>query len=431
MKQKEEDFLFFLNAASVRILDYNYLHELFYSIIFLFEVISDSLEEKEFVKIWHSLLNILYNKMEFNDNFDEKENRVFEVILIIEFVINIISKNISFIESHDYYCFLEKFLEVENIDLLYFLLENNNKIVLHKNAYNILRKEQIIETLLILFDKYMTNCKLNSSNDNCICQIDKKRLIMTIEHLSNLFIILPNIKVFTTDSVDLVVKIIKELKEKRFLEKTYLFNLIKEIVKKIEISDTNLGDSKWDLFMQLFNFILLAILNENISIQKDYLLLLIELIREVKIPLIKFKEIFNCLNSFYSLSINLKEKTTYFWKGVFLLFFSLFKSNSELISSEYYMENLWLLFIRKYLISFVDNRKFLVKKEEKSLNHSPTIEIEQKEMNLEIDFISDNPDLILDEVKVILMKILLVIQVFCKSLVIFLLILILNNFLNQ
>lgn len=362
IRSKEEDFLFFLNLASLKILEYKEFNEMFYSIIFLNEIIMEDLDEKEFLKIWHNLLNILHNKLDIKENFGEKENNVFEIVLINDLVTTIIAKHITYIESEDYFYFLEKYLEIENNDLIFIILENNDKIVKKSFSKNILIKEDIMETLLSLFLKYVTDANFNySNNSNNSLNLEIQRMSLVIKYLTNLFKVLPSINFFSSDCVDLCVKIVKILKEKR-VEKTLLFSLIKEIVKKIETSDISFSDTKWDLFMQLFNFILQAILIDNVKIQNDYLLLLCELINEVKIPMLKFKEIYTSLNIFYTNSINIRDKSVYYWERIFCLFNYIFKSNKELVNSDFDMENLWCLFIRKFLISFVDSKQYSKKK---------------------------------------------------------------------
>jgi hypothetical protein len=316
------------------------------------------LSEQEFLKIWHNLLNILYTKLDLNSSFGEKEHVVFEIILISDFVTSTISKYIQFIESHDYYSFIEKYIEVDNLDLIYYFLENNNKIVSQQDSINIIKKEQIMDSLIYLFDKYVTQASPLTPNAISLLSIqnnEKNQNIIT--YLSNLIQAVPSINYFSSDSINTFVKILKTLKEKNIVDKPYLINLIKAIVNKIHNSEISLIDVKWDLFIQLFNFILGEVLNDNTKIQTDYLIILNELMKDVKIPLLKFKEITNIVNVFYNTSIYLKQKSEYYWEGIFLLFLNIIKSNDDLLSSDNDMENLWNIFIRKYIISYVDSQR--------------------------------------------------------------------------
>ena len=358
IRKNQEEFPFFLNLAFMKIIDNKDISELCLSIIFLEEIINQNLSEQEFSKIWHNLLNILYTKLDLNSSFGEKEHIVFEIILISDFVTSTISKYIQFIESQDYYSFIEKYIEVDNLDLIYYFLENNNKIVSQPNSINIIKKEQIMDSLIYLFDKYVTQASPITPNAISLISIqnnEKNQNIITF--LCNLIQAVPSINYFSSESINTFVKILKTLKEKNIVDKPYLVNLIKAIVNKIHNSEISLIDVKWDLFIQLFNFILGAVLNDNTKIQTDYLIILNELMKDIKIPLLKFKEIINIINVFYNTSIYLKQKADYYWEGIFLLFLNIIKSNNDLLSSDNDMENLWNIFIRKYIISYVDSQR--------------------------------------------------------------------------
>lgn len=361
VRMREDEFPFLLNLASLKIIEYKEISDLCYSIIFLNEIINMDLQEKEFMKIWQNLLNILYNKMELSNNFGEKEHLVFEIILINDFVTTTISKYINYIESQDYYYFLEKYIEIDNIDLIYYILENNNKIVEQPNSINLLKKEQIMDSLIFLFEKFVSQASLNlsnqSNNQSTLAVQSTQKIHSIILFLSKLIQMVPSINYFSSESINLFINILKILKDKKVIDKQYLITLIKSMVIKVQTSEINLIDVKWDLFIQLFNFILGAVMNDNTKVQTDYLFLLNELMNEVKIPMLKFKEITNILNIFYNNAINLKKKADYFWEGVFLLFYNIIKSNQELTNSENDMDSLWNLFIRKYFISFVDFKR--------------------------------------------------------------------------
>ena len=109
--------------------------------------------------------------------------------------------------------------------------------------------------------------------------------------------------------------------------------------------------------MQIFNFNLNNITEGDN--QEDYLMLLLNQFKNLNLPLLKYKELYTSLNSFYSNSILIKNKTPLYWQSIFQLFLLLIKANSEIINSDVDMELIWSLFIRKFLISYVDSKKNL------------------------------------------------------------------------
>lgn len=122
--------------------------------IFLNEILNENLNEKEFIKIWQNLFNIFINKMEFKHLFDREEN-LFE-ILFFNFFFNLIIRRFShLIETDDYIQLLTNYLELENYDILFYFMENND--ILQINENNCLENEK---------EKFCFNNKNNINDDN-------------------------------------------------------------------------------------------------------------------------------------------------------------------------------------------------------------------------------------------------------------------------
>lgn len=357
IRKNTEEFPFLLNLAFMRIIEYKDISEMCLSILFLNEILKEELTEIEFSKIWHNLLNILHSKMELNTNFGEKENNVFEVMLINDFVTTAISKYINCINSQDYYSFLEKYIEIDNTEIIYYILENNNKIVNTINSLNIIKKEQILDCLIYFFDKYISQINNIQNVGNSLIQMEFSKNQNVLIFLNNLIQNIPSATYFSSDSINFIIKIFKNLKDKKYIDKQYIINLIRTLSSKLMSLEINLIDEKSDLFINIFNFTLEGILNENKNIQNDYLLLINEILMDKKIPLLKIKEITSNLNKFYNSVIYLKTKSESFWERIFLLFFNIIKSNKDLLFDCPEMEQLWNCFIRKYLISYVDYKR--------------------------------------------------------------------------
>jgi len=132
IRNQDEEFIFFVSLAASKILDYNSKAEHYYSLIFLNEILNENLNEKEFIKIWQNLFNIFINKMEFKHLFDKEEN-LFE-ILFFNFFFNLIIRRFAhLVETEDYIQLLSTYLELENYDILFYFMENNDLLQINEN----------------------------------------------------------------------------------------------------------------------------------------------------------------------------------------------------------------------------------------------------------------------------------------------------------
>lgn len=365
---REDELLFFTNYAYINITESRNIYEIYYSYIFINEVLKQKLNQTEFMKIWHNLVHIHTTKCDIDSNFGEKDSYVFDILLMNNFIFKVISDYVDYIEIHDYYAILEKFFDTENIDLIYSVLESND-IIIQKNKSSVFaKKELVLESILILIEKFLllavhnnisaVNSKLNDKiNNKSISYQDSKKLLNVVDFMCNILEYIDDINCFSSDGIQLLGNIIKTIKSKPIINEEHLFNLVKLIINKIQNTKISLIDSKWDLFVQILKFVLEAILNNSLKTQADYLNLLNILLLNIKIPLLKIKELINILNIFYTNSISVYNKSESYWEGIFKVFYNIIASNDELVLSDHEMSNLWNLFIRKYLISYVDSMR--------------------------------------------------------------------------
>jgi len=162
IRNQDEEFIFFVTLAASKILDYNNKAEHYYSLIFLNEILNENLNEKEFIKIWQNLFNIFMNKMEFKHIFEKEEN-LFE-LLFFNFFFNLIIRRFSnLIETEDYIQLLNNYLELENYDILFYFMENNDFLQL--NEFNVLEADIRKLEFYLGEDKINKNL-VNSCNEN-------------------------------------------------------------------------------------------------------------------------------------------------------------------------------------------------------------------------------------------------------------------------
>ena len=97
------------------------------------------------------------------------------------------------------------------------------------------------------------------------------------------------------------------------------------------------------------------------------------MLEKAKIPLVRYNQIITILTNWHQPFLNLQIKYENFWEDVFTIFYLLFINNEEITNSICEMENLWNLFVRKYLISYVDD----VKKNNKTISKGASDEIKK------------------------------------------------------
>lgn len=361
LKGEEEEFIFFVTLAASKILDYQNKKEVYISLIFLKEILNDT-SQKNFIKIWQNLYQIFKSKMEFKA---ENEESLFDTLYINFFLHSILIKYFSAIENEDYYQLLENYIEIDNSEILYIVLENNNSLIqsaINNNKHiNDKIFEILIQLIYRLFSKILNDMtKLSMENTapihifiNCI-----GFLINIIQNIKDLNNLLP-------DSLDYLIKIIKDLNEVNIvllltnncLRCQQISTLVSYIYEKLKGSLSDVNEDKWELLIMLIHFCFKCTLVENKEIQKEFLNILKLIFEEKIIIFVRYKQLIDILNKFYNGFSCISLKCDSFWDDILYIFFLIITKNDQISTSEKEIELLWCLFSKKYLISFVDENK--------------------------------------------------------------------------
>ena len=137
IKTQDEEFIFFSTWASSKIINFNTKTEFYFSLIFLNEILD--VNERKFAKVWPNLLKIIKDKMDSKSIFDNTTN-IFDYLFINHVLNEIMSKYSNFIEADEYVQLLDVYMDVENQDLIYNILENNNRFIKSFNKSSQLKK---------------------------------------------------------------------------------------------------------------------------------------------------------------------------------------------------------------------------------------------------------------------------------------------------
>jgi hypothetical protein len=366
IRSQEEEFIFFVNLASSKIINYVNKTEYYYSLVFLNEILDKNLKEKEFIIIWRSLYNIFFNNLEFKHIFDKEEN-LFDILFINYIMYEIMSRFANLIDIEDYYQLLENYLEIDNHDILFQILEHNDKFI-EKLMQSIapFKKDKVfelnIQLILRVVDFHVVLFK------NYKSQVYLQKIIQTLGFLKGLFSIVDDFGPISGESIMCIGRIFKTFYENNILtavlDQSQFSEIVSIVIEKLTKCLPKINDDKWELFVFMLEFLLKCVLIENETIQIQYVEKLHKLIESSVIPIFRFKDIYNQLSSFYNSFLNLKLKHENLWIKVFIIFKILLSNNEELYNSTNDIEILWSLFIKKYLISYVDHMKRMNKKDE-------------------------------------------------------------------
>jgi hypothetical protein len=360
IRSQEEEFIFFVNLASSKILNYTNKTEYYYSLIFLNEILDPGLKEKEFIIIWRSLFNIFFNNMEFKHIFDKEEN-LFDILFMNNFMYEIMSRFSHVIEIEDYYQLLENYEEIDNFDILFHLLENNDKLIINLQKNKNFRKDKVFEynvnLVMKLIDSHSKTLTSHKSNSNV------QKINSCIVYLAHLLDNLEDFSQLSLEALGAIHKVIKVLSDYNMVQVFLtslsdiitLYDIVNSIVTKMLNCLPKTNDQKWELFIYIAEYCMKISLSDNQDIQKRYIDIVCNMFRSTVLPSLKFKDVNVILGSFYSPFLNLKNKYDTFWINVFKIFDSIFRNNEDLYQTD--IEPIWNLFVKKYLISFVDSNK--------------------------------------------------------------------------
>ena len=393
IRNQDEEFIFFVSLAASKILDYNKA-EHYYSLIFLNEILNENLNEKEFIKIWQNLFNIFTNKLEFKHIFDKEEN-LFEILFFNHFFNLIIHRFCHLIEIEDYIQLLSIYSEIENLEILFYFMENNDflhinsgcylesddkniffsynknskynpkKNSLELNKYNKLIKRDIsVELNILLIYKLINYFSQNFQNQKSELSIEKLK-----DSFKFLYRIISNITNFndiTLDTLSYLHNIFKLLQENNFIcfyisyKPDYdesFYRVVNEIIPKLIISLPNIDDQKWHFFLSIMNTLINTLLLEDEITQKKSFVYLTKLFSYIKIPPMILKEVLNILASYFNGMRLCNFKHSNFWIDLFNIFNYLFVYNEEMINNEKEMDRLWQIYIKGFMDNYRQNKK--------------------------------------------------------------------------
>lgn len=363
IKNQDEEFIFFVTLAASKILDFQSKTEFYFSLIFLNEILDSKLPEKEFMKIWQNLFNIFRSKLEFKLIFDKEEN-LFDILYTNYFLSEIMTRFCNVIEVEDYYLLLENYNEIENIDVLYLLMENNNRLIIslkgHSHRKIIDKMFEVCVSMIYRIVEHYSQQIVRNKNNYAL-----QKLYNSTFFLKDLILCIKDISILSTESLNSIYKILRCFYDNNFLSvfseclssSEVIYEITKIILDKLMNCLPKSDDEKWELFMFLLDFSLKSSVIENEELQHKFIEILILMFTSSKVPLLKFKEIGLLMNNYYNSFANLKSKYSNYWVDIFKLFYAILSNNEELLNSQNDIDTLWNLFIRKFLISFVDYNK--------------------------------------------------------------------------
>jgi hypothetical protein len=318
-----------------------------------------NISQKSFIKIWPNLYNIFKSRMEFKK---ENEDNLFDMLYINYFLHQIISQYFTSIENEEYEQLLENYSDIDNVEILFIILENNDTLIKNANQNNKFLNDKIFQYLIELIYKLLLQLKITIKTDNTI---SLARFMKIIEFLSNILNTIKDINSIKNESLQIIINIIKIMFELQITE--ILFNnnfntnqiliFIQLLADKIKLVLPEIDNEKWDLYIYLGQFCLKMSLVENEEIQNKFFNCLFYLYEKIKIPIERYSQINELIINWHPAFMLLKNKYDKFYEDIFKFFYLLFTNNEDLKLNYKEIEKLWNTFCRKYLISYVDTNK--------------------------------------------------------------------------
>ena len=374
----EEEFIFFVTLSASKILDYQNKNEFYFSLLFLKEILKN-ISQNNFIKIWPTLYNIFKSKMEFKK--DNEEDFLFDILYTNFFLHQIVAQYFISIENEDYCQLLENYVEIDNVEILYVILENNNNLI--KNAIDNKKyiNDKIFDILISLMHNLIDKLSFSLKTLSISNSTPMAKFIKGIEFLTNVLSSIKDISIVQQEGQDYIYKIISILYDLQIVQLltmiNFSFNQILTFVQTLTGKMCNvmpaMNDDKWNLYLYVAQFCFKCALTENENAQIKFTENIIVMLEKAKIPLVRYNQIITILTNWHQPFLNLQIKYENFWEDVFTIFYLLFINNEEITNSICEMENLWNLFVRKYLISYVDD----VKKNNKTISKGASDEIKK------------------------------------------------------
>ena len=388
IKIQEEEFIFFVTYATSKILQYEQNDsEIYISLIFLNEILK-KIPDKQFGKIWPNIFNIFKTKMVFKE---VNEDNIFQILFINFFLTQIIKDYFNNVLNEDYGQILETYEEIGSVELLLIILDINDLFI--KSAIKLKKSisSQNIENLVFLKYKLFLQLSKNISNlkDNYMLNtqngiISINQINQTIYLFNNVLLTIKSNDNLTSDCISRISNILKLLYDnnivKIFFELKQKVDNISELISilskvcKEGIDNTNniIKDKKLNeeelisikeknesfnsIFIFLMQFCLKSSLIEDENIQKKFFSK-ISFFLDKPLPQSSIQKVINLLQDWHQYFAQLKIKYKNFWKDIINMFYALFMNNPAIQNNSTDIEKLWILLIKKYMITFNDENK--------------------------------------------------------------------------
>ena len=388
IKTQEEEFIFFVTYATSKILQYEKNEsEIYISLIFLNEILKN-IPDKQFGKIWPNIFNIFKTKMVFKE---VNEENIFEILFINFFLTQIIKDYFNNVLNEDYNQILETYEDIGSVELLLIILEINDLFI--KSAINLKKSlsSQNLENLVFLKYKLFLQLSKNISNlkDNYMLNtqngiISINQLNQTIYLFNNVLLTIKSNDNLTSDCISRISNILKLLYDnnmvKIFFELKQKVDNISElisilskvcregidntynIIKNKKLTEDELASIKEknenfnSIFIFLMQFCLKSALIEDENIQKKFFSK-ISFFLDKPLPQSSIQKVINLLQDWHQYFAQLKIKYKNFWKDIINMFYALFMNNPAIQNNSTDIEKLWILLIKKYMITFNDENK--------------------------------------------------------------------------
>jgi hypothetical protein len=227
-----------------------------------------------------------------------------------------------------------------------------------------IRKDTSLEIIILIIFKLIKynsqnffNLQLSQNNDfNYLDKIKDcfKFLYRIIYHIKNF-------EDISIDTLTNIHNIFKLLQEKNLIciilstnieNSNYFYLLIENLIPKLLISLPNVDDQKWHFYLSVLNTLTNSLLIKENNLQRLTFLHLKNLFRDVKIPKMILKEVFNILASYYNqIRIEVFKHEKY-WEDLFFIFFNLIKSNEDIVYTENEIATFWQIYVKGFLDCF-------------------------------------------------------------------------------
>ena len=365
IKNEQEQFMFFVSLATTKLIEFQNKKEFYLSFIFLKEILK-GISQKDFLKIWQNLNGVFKARMEFKTTNKENEY-LFDLLYTNFFMHQILSQYFVSIENEDYYILLENYLTVDSSEILFIILENNNNLILKAISQNKAINDNNFDILIKLIHKLIILSPILKQGIDSSNLTPLTNFIKTFDFLTNIIQCYHNYSSLSLESIHLFQEIITAIYDPNIVNLLItnnfnfmqIFTFVETLTDKLISVMPNVNDNKYKLYIYIAQFCFKCSLNINEQVQMKFIGNITKMFNKerIVIPFVKYAEILNILSNWHEPFVNLRKLYSGCWKDVFEIFYCLLSNNDGMKTHFEEMEKWWILFIRKYTVSYVDQKK--------------------------------------------------------------------------